>query len=85
MTTTKLILIQGKIEYTFEGGFGCIFSSRESGVKQGEVRAIGDSIFHAYMLTEPEGFINKRYKVSWTLPDVTIEKIREIRAKTFGA
>lgn len=59
-------------KYVWGGGFGCILESCERGIKQGQTRVIGDTLFYAYNVC------NGKY-VSWTVMNVTSEFIREFK------
>jgi len=71
------------IEYVWEGGFGAILSSIEEGVKLKETRMIGNQLFYAY-LSYPTKWWSKKRRICWSIPDCSIEKIREIRNAIFG-
>jgi hypothetical protein len=67
--------------YRWDGGFGSIFSSEERGVPQGALRMIAGKPFYAH-LSESRWW--RKGRVCWTLPDVSAEFIRVLRAELFG-
>lgn len=73
--------VDGRV-YSWVGGYGAIFTSKEHGCSMGETRVINHELFYVYMITT-YGLFGKP-TVGWTQIDVTIEHIREIRAKFFG-
>lgn len=81
--TDKQVFVLDRRIYEWCGGFGAIFTSEERGVRQGDVRMIFEELFYAYMVRRgPLPW--SRSRVSWTQPDVTMEHIREIKAKAFN-
>ena len=68
--------------YTWGGGFGGIFHSSERGVRPGDVRMIGERLFYAYSSPFDWPF---KTRVSWTLADVSLARIAEVRQWAFGA
>ena len=73
------------VEYEWGGGFGEILTSRERGVKEGDVRMIGNVTFHAYIVR----LCSHRWvkpEVCWTIPypHCTAEWIREFKASLFA-
>ena len=70
------------IEYTWEGGFGSVISSRERGLTPGQPRILGGIIFEVYRI-DKSWF--KKPKVHWTIiGNNDIEAIRQFKAKLFG-
>ena len=63
-------------EYEWIGGMGCIISSTERGVIQGQVRIIQDILFYAYNVYPKN--------VWWTIIDVDMDKIRKVKYKLLG-
>ncbi len=81
MTDRISIVINGR-SYIWVGGFGAILSSYEKGLKQGDCRVIDGEMYYVYMITNT-GFFRKQ-EISWSIPKVTIEHIREIKQKLLG-
>ena len=69
------------IKYEWYGGFGCILRSKEYGIKQGEMRMIGNIPFHAFGVYKRGPF--QRYEIAWTIPNATAEWIREFKRALF--
>lgn len=70
------------VEYRWDGGFGSIICSFEDDVRRGDTRMIGETLFYAYMVYRSKWFRHPR--ICWTVPDVTIEFIREFKKALFG-
>jgi hypothetical protein len=69
------------IVYTWSGGFGGVITSRERGVRTGDVRVIGGVTFYAYSLWGA-GF---KREVRWVPTfETTIEWIREFKRALFS-
>lgn len=78
----KLICVIDGINYEWVGGFGCILKSWERKVKQGEMRVIGDVIFHATRVYKH--FLAPKKEICWiTLDNYSIENIRAIKKEIF--
>ena len=72
------VYIEGK--YRFEGGCGCVISSKESGRVKGDVRFIAGHLFKVYMITDRGWF---KSRVCWNFVDEKLnwpEYIREFKA-----
>jgi hypothetical protein len=70
-------------EYTWEGGFGAVFSSKEAGVMPQSVRSIGNLLFVAHIYDERKHWFTGKQRISWTTPNLTVEEIREIKKEIF--
>ena len=81
MTEHLTFTSDGRI-YEWGGGFGAVIISRERGVKVGDVRMIEGEIFHVYMVSNYSWPFNNR--VCWTQHKLTVEHMRELRARIFG-
>jgi len=77
MSDKIVVTIDGR-KYEWMGGLGSIIRSYERGVKQGDVRIIDDMLFYAYRVGA--WFITGR-NISWTIQNVTVEKVREIKER----
>jgi len=71
-----------RTEYKWDGGFGSIISSYERGVKRGDTRMIGNVLFYVYMC-EDTSFFTRKKRVCWSIPDISIEEIRELKKEIF--
>ena len=90
--TRKPSIFVDSRKYYWYGGFGAVLMSYERGVKQGDIRMIGDIPFFAYRVNDSETFesypffsffsLNKK-QVSWTISNIDAEWIREFKAKLF--
>jgi hypothetical protein len=69
-------------QYEWEGGFGAILKSRESGVKQGEVRMIAGSTLFAYHVYQPRWW--RTPEVWWSRNEIDAEWIRSFKAHILG-
>ena len=70
----------GDVRYRWFGGFGAVIQSREKGVKENDIRMIGNVIFFAYT-------VRGRFRtklISW-IPqqEISAEWIREFRRAVF--
>lgn len=80
-----------EVEYTWSGGLGNVITSMERNIKQGEVRVIGDIIFHAYRVYKISVF-SRTLQVNWCpfgLPEINdnvqyFQWIRSFKAKLFN-
>jgi hypothetical protein len=82
MTYTKIYFEE---IYKFEGGCGCVISSRESGRVQGDVRYIAGHLFKVYMITDRTW---RKSRVCWGFVDEKLncpEYIRKFKANLIGA
>jgi hypothetical protein len=68
--------------YTWSGGFGAIFTSRERGVAAGNVRMIAGELFYAYMV-QPSLW-PWAGEIWWTQPQLTMDHVRELKARLFS-
>lgn len=83
MTDNQTFRSGGRI-YEWSGGFGAIFVSHERGRSLGDVRMIECRLFYVYLIYSPASWLWWKRRVGWTLPSVTIEDIRTLRAQLFG-
>jgi hypothetical protein len=68
--------------YEWEGGFGAVISSRERGLRRGEIRYILGELFYVFDMY-PAVFRIPR--IAWSLVGpINTEKVQEIRIKAFG-
>jgi len=66
-------------EYIWCGNLGNILESQEEGVKEGDVRIIKGKLFFAYSISSGPKWYYGTPRVRWTVPDVTLEKIKVIK------
>ena len=70
------------VEYTYWGGFGCIISSIESGVKKDQVRYVGNVLFYAFSVERIYLFSRKR-KVNWSVPGADCDFLNRFHSAMF--
>lgn len=80
MTRYNKFTVDG-IEYTWYGGLGGMFYSKERNLKVGDVRVINDMQFYVYSIEK--NFLSAPY-VNWSQLDINLDKTREIKKKMFN-
>ena len=70
------------VEYTWYGGFGVVLESREQGIRQNDVRMIGNVVFYAFSV-ENCGW---KRRVGWSPQQrVDTEWLHEFKQAIFGS
>ncbi len=81
VTASNPTIVIGKQTYHWVGEFGCIIKSYENGLKEGDIRVIGNVIFYVFMISK--NYFSKD-EIAWTTIDTTIEFINEFKKRLFG-